>query len=39
MARKKPYTVTLGIIDVVLILLTGGLWLFVMLVRELHQRS
>lgn len=37
--RKKPYTVTLGIIDIVLILLTGGFWLLIMLVRELYMRQ
>lgn len=39
MARKKPYSVTLGILDAILILLTGGLWLVVILVRELYMRS
>jgi len=39
MARKTPYTASLAIIDVILILLTGGAWLIVMLVRELLKRS
>lgn len=39
MARKKPYTVTLGIIDLALILFTGGFWVIVMLVRELKAHS
>lgn len=39
MARTKPYTVTLGIIDFILILVTGGLWLIVMLLRELHMHK
>ena len=30
MARKTPYTASLAIIDVILILLTGGAWLIVM---------
>lgn len=39
MARKKPYTVTLGVIDLVLILITGGFWLIIMLLRELYMRK
>lgn len=39
MARKKPYTVTLGIVDVLLTFLTGGAWLLIVLFRELYQRS
>jgi len=39
MARKKPYTVTLGIIDIILACLTGGAWLLVVLVRELYMRG
>jgi hypothetical protein len=39
MARKKPYTIGLGIIDILLILVTGGAWLIVMLVRELYMRK
>lgn len=39
MARKKPYTLALGILDVALVILTGGFWLLVMLVRELMARS
>jgi hypothetical protein len=39
MARRRPYTVSLAIIDAVLILFSGGLWLIVMLVREMYQRS
>lgn len=39
MARKKPYTVTLGFIDLLLTFFTGGAWLIVVLFRELYQRS
>lgn len=39
MARKKPYTKKLAVIDLCLILITGGAWLIVMLLRELYQRS
>jgi hypothetical protein len=39
MARKKPYSVTLGILDAILIVLTGGLWLIVVLVRELYMHN
>lgn len=39
MARSKPYTIKLGILDVCLLLLTGGGWLFVMLVRELYRHK
>lgn len=39
MARSKPYTAKLAVLDVILILITGGLWLVVMLVRELMRRS
>lgn len=39
MARKKPYSITLGIIDLILVLLTGPVWLVVMLVRELYMRK
>lgn len=38
MARSKPYTTGLAVLDIILILLTGGLWLLVMLVRELKRR-
>lgn len=37
--RKKPYTVGLGVLDLILILLTGGFWLLVMLIRELYMRQ
>jgi len=37
--RSKPYTKTLALIDIILILLTGGGWLLVMLVRELYRRT
>lgn len=39
MARKTPYTASLAVLDVILILITGGFWLIVMLVRELLKRS
>lgn len=39
MARSKPYTKGLAILDVCLVLLTGGFWLIIMLVRELLRRS
>ena len=39
MARKKPYTVTLGVIDLVLTCLTGGGWLLIVLIRELYMRG
>jgi hypothetical protein len=39
MARTKKYTKKLAALDLILILLTGGFWLLIMLVRELlaHQ--
>jgi len=39
MARSKPYTKKLAILDIILILLTGGFWIFVMIVRELYRRA
>lgn len=39
MARKKPYTGTLMIIDILLTLFTGGFWLIVVLFRELWRRN
>lgn len=39
MARKKPYTLGLAVFDLFMICLTGGVWLAVMLVRELMRRS
>lgn len=39
MGRKTPYTASLAIIDLVTIFLTGGIWLVIMLVRELAKRS
>lgn len=39
MARSKPYTFALGVMDLILILLTGGFWLIVILIRELYRRK
>lgn len=39
MARKTPYTFSLALIDIILLILTGGLWVFVILVREMLKRS
>ena len=39
MARKKAYSKKLAVLDIVLIFLTAGTWMFVMLVRELYMRS
>lgn len=39
MARSKPYTGGLMVLDITLTLLTGGLWLIVVLFRELMRRS
>lgn len=39
MARSKPYTVALGVFDLIMCLLTAGAWLFVILVRELYRRK
>lgn len=39
MPRNKPYTAGLAVIDILLLLFTGGLWIFVMIVRELMRRS
>lgn len=40
MARsKKPYTTGRLILDVVLTLLTGGLWLIVILIQFLRRNS
>lgn len=39
MARSKPYTGGLFAIDLILTLLTGGLWLLVVLFRELWRRG
>lgn len=37
MALKKTYTKKLLIIDIILFFLTGGIWLAVMLIRELYR--
>jgi hypothetical protein len=39
MARNKKYSKKLAVIDLILIVMTGGFWLLIMLVRELlaHQ--
>lgn len=39
MARSTPYTKTMAVIDIILTLLTGGFWLFVVVVRELYKRQ
>lgn len=39
MARRKPYTGTGMIADIVLTLMTGGLWLIYVLFRELRYRQ
>lgn len=39
MARSKPYTFKLALMDVFLILITGGGWLLIVLVRELYRRG
>lgn len=39
MARKKPYTGGLLVLDLVLTLVTGGFWLLVVLFREMWRRS
>lgn len=39
MARTKPYTGGLLVLDLVLTLITGGAWLVVVLFRELYRRT
>lgn len=39
MARSKPYTKKLAVLDVFLLLITAGGWLLIMLVRELYRFS
>lgn len=39
MARTKPYTGGLMALDLVLTFLTGGIWLIVVLFRELMYRK
>lgn len=39
MARSKPYTIKLGIMDLVLTLITGGFWLLIVLIRELYRHQ
>ena len=39
MARSKPYTGGLMILDITLTLLTGGFWLIVVLFREMWRRK
>lgn len=39
MARSKPYTKKLAILDLVLTLISGGGWLLIVLVRELYRRA
>ena len=37
MPRSKPYTAGLAFFDFVMIFATCGLWLVIMLLRELHH--
>lgn len=39
MARSKPYTKKLAILDLILLFLTGGGWIVIMLLRELYRRK
>ena len=39
MARTKPYTFKLALLDVFLTMITGGGWLLIVLVRELYRRK
>jgi len=39
MARTKPYTGGLLVLDLVLTLITGGFWLLVVLFREMWRRN
>lgn len=39
MARKKPYTKKLAVLDVILFFLTGGAWIVIALVREFYMRN
>jgi hypothetical protein len=39
MARSKPYTGGLLVLDLILTLFTGGIWLVVVLFRELWRRN
>lgn len=39
MARTKPYTGGLLVLDLILTLITGGLWLLVVLFREMWRRN
>lgn len=39
MARSKPYTKKLAVLDIFLTLFTGGGWLLIMLIRELYRHQ
>jgi hypothetical protein len=39
MARTKPYTGGLMTLDLILTLITGGIWLIVVLFREMWRRN
>lgn len=39
MARSKPYTAKLAVLDVILAAITGGFWLLIVLVRELYRHN
>lgn len=39
MARSKPYTGGLFVLDLILTLCTGGFWLLIVLFRELMRRN
>lgn len=39
MARKTPYPMWLGVVDVLATLFTGGFWLLIVIVRELYKRQ
>lgn len=39
MARSKPYTKKLAILDLILLLCTAGQWIWIILLRELYRRK
>lgn len=39
MARSKPYTKKLMFLDIILTLVTGGAYLFIVIFREMYRRS
>lgn len=39
MTRSKPYPLWLALVDIILLLITQGVWMFGIVIRELYLRN